>query len=52
MKILDYAVAAGPDGDELSQDVREWIEKGFQPFGGISSGEECNWLYQAMVKYE
>jgi hypothetical protein len=38
----------------LKDDVADYMEKGWQPFGGISiteSNQDEVWLYQAMVKY-
>ena len=56
MRIIDYVSLIDMNDGELDRRIQELIEKGWQPFGGISisavSEEDQLYFAQAMVKYE
>lgn len=59
-KIVEYRLVNGVDILDITKSVNYWIERGFQPFGGIScshalsaDGEYNECLYaQGMVRFE
>jgi len=56
--ITDYAVVIGEDKNELVSLMKGWIQRGWQPFGGVSGYSEDTYcgprprFAQAVVKYE
>lgn len=54
--VIDYVVATGTDVKSLTNDVKKWLEDGYQPFGSLSTTHAGNdglvYLYQPMVKTE
>jgi hypothetical protein len=56
-KIKEYTILSGKTQGELSQNVRKYLEMGYQPLGGISAAAfgispvGGNQYIQAMVKY-
>lgn len=54
-KIIDYTIIkfqtkfGGADQEKMTALVKQYMEKGWVPFGGIQSNNAI--LYQAMVKY-
>ena len=57
-KIIDYAVVIGENKDELVSLMIGWIQRGWQPLGGVSGYSEDTFcgprsrFAQAVVKYE
>lgn len=54
-KITEYiTVSITGDHKELDRLVNSYIERGYQPFGGVSTTVDDNHVYftQALVKYE
>ena len=37
MKVADYKVVSGSNSKELETIVNEWIDKGYQPLGGVAA---------------
>lgn len=54
MTIKNYICLTAPNQMRLTNQVKEFLAKGFQPFGGVSIACDQNYNYfsQAMVKYE
>jgi len=60
--IIDYCLIESDDADELTRRVKERMQDGWQPLGGIAvtrytyqtytDGKQSSWWYtQAMVKH-
>jgi len=49
-KIVEYKLANMSVGEDFETKINRWIEKGWQPLGGIF--HTSNGFYQVMVKYE
>lgn len=60
MKIINYRALSSRDTIDLSESVKHWIERGYQPLGAISCSAalsddgayEYTLYSQAMVEYE
>jgi hypothetical protein len=52
--MMDYKIIGGEMIYELAYNVNSWIDKGYEPIGGMSIGKEDygEHYYQAMIKYE
>lgn len=51
MKIVDYAVVQASSNNSLAARIRNYIQDGWQPLGGVSV--DCDdYCHQAIVKYE
>lgn len=50
-KIVEYNVIWSDSVEELTIEVKELIDEGWQPFGALLLVDK-NLLWQAMVKYE
>lgn len=54
MRVIDYITVAGDDAIDLDHRVKEHIDKGWQPIGGVciqTFANDLSVFYQAMVKY-
>jgi len=49
-EITKYKKVSG-EGHEIVDEVSWWLERGYQPLGGISARNNGD-CYQAMVKYK
>ena len=49
-KIIDYKIIQSSYNEKISAIVKEMIQDGWQPLGGICS--TSNYGYQTMVRYE
>lgn len=48
--IVDYWIHQNTDWECLSEEIKEWIGKGWQPYGFPVLNDRC--CYQTMVKYK
>jgi len=58
-KIRGYKIASGRSPQELTNEVKQHLEHGFEPLGGVcvhteknGQGEQQTFFYQAVVEYE
>jgi hypothetical protein len=50
-QVVKYTIVLGGSLAELEKKVNQAIADGWQPFGGVTAGNE-GWLYQAVVMYQ